>query len=338
MPVGRIDGFSGDDHAYAEYLFKAFSGISIHQCTQWLEKGLTQIRQTDRRASFRVRYLTPPPDQGDAVFRIWNPSSEYKPSEYKPSEYKPSEYNQRLPANQSAGLTKEVASFLAGMPASEEEWLNKRKSVGLSNSDDILSVVDCLSTHRFSNNSFGIPELSKCADLQDALMSMARSVGSLMATGKLHYNISQFMSLVFTAICCVALDQGHPQKAVEAVQRDSIRTKGVCNANSKQLGKHRSTVRWLLQEMQRQFRRGLGHRAFEIFINGKKIALVFHQETNLIPEGKTLHFYTKCPKGSESNERFTNTIPLCEVPDEIQASLPLWIPFFVKLNSGDRWR
>ncbi|KAJ9133022.1 hypothetical protein NKR19_g9196 [Coniochaeta hoffmannii] len=66
------------------------------------------------------------------------------------------------------------------------------------------------------------------------------------------------------------------------------------------------------------FKRGLGHRAFEIFVN----------------EGKSLRFYTRCPKDPGSNKRFTDKVPLCAAPDEIQASLPLWIPFFVKVNTG----
>ncbi|KAK3687198.1 hypothetical protein B0T22DRAFT_456641, partial [Podospora appendiculata] len=78
--------------------------------------------------------------------------------------------------------------------------------------------------------------------------------------------------------------------------------------------------------MQIQFRRGLRHRAFELFLL----------------ESKEIDFYTQCPKEPDQHSIFTNLIPLCETlnkipPAEIQASLPFWIPFFVKLHVGDRW-
>ncbi|KAL2016143.1 hypothetical protein VTK56DRAFT_4234 [Thermocarpiscus australiensis] len=74
--------------------------------------------------------------------------------------------------------------------------------------------------------------------------------------------------------------------------------------------------------MQRQFRRGLRHRAFELFLL----------------EGRDINFYKYCPKRIEENHTFTQNIPCCDVPDEIHACLPFWLPFLVKMNVGDRWR
>ncbi len=59
---------------------------------------------------------------------------------------------------------------------------------------------------------------------------------------------------------------------------------------------------------------------------------------NIITEGGDLSFYQYCPKEPKENLAFTKKIPLCVPEDEIQASLPLWIPFFIKFHVGDRWR
>jgi hypothetical protein len=49
-----------------------------------------------------------------------------------------------------------------------------------------------------------------------------------------------------------------------------------------------------------------------------------------------MHFYKDdCPKDPEANDEFTELIPRCDAPAEIQASLPFFIPFFVMLHFGD---
>jgi hypothetical protein len=60
--------------------------------------------------------------------------------------------------------------------------------------------------------------------------------------------------------------------------------------------------------------------------------------TNIITGGKSLWFYHACPRTPEENARFTNKFPTCKVPDEIHASLPLWVPFIVGIRNISRWR
>lgn len=48
-----------------------------------------------------------------------------------------------------------------------------------------------------------------------------------------------------------------------------------------------------------------------------------------------MHFYKDdCLKDPEANAEFTELIPSCNVPAEIQASLPFFIPFFVMFHFG----
>jgi hypothetical protein len=53
----------------------------------------------------------------------------------------------------------------------------------------------------------------------------------------------------------------------------------------------------------------------------------------------TYMFCDECPRKGKENAKFAAMIPVPKkFPDELQAALPFWIPFFVKLRNGDRWR
>lgn len=239
MPVQRIDGFGGDDYTYALSLFDFVARHSLPHCTRLLEERVAKIRQTENSPS--GGYATPPPERNEVVFRHWNAPDESKQS----------------PSATKLQTRQVIEKFLESMPATEEQWHVKRESVGLSSADNILGAVDSLSSYHMPN-------------LQDVLVSMARHTHSLVSNLSITRSTAHLMSLIFIATCCVALHGGHPQDLVEAAQRLPSRLVYFehCEAGSQQLGKYRAAVRWLLQEIQRQCQRGLGHRAFEIFING----------------------------------------------------------------------
>jgi hypothetical protein len=179
------------------------------------------------------------------------------------------------PAANKRELSSAVEKFLEGIPTTEEQWSGKRKSVGLSSAADILNAVD-LSMYLFCDNSPAIPNQNNNPDLQEVLLSLARrfnSRGLIDPSDRFTHNMSHFLSLVSTAICRVAKNKRYPLKSVDAALKGYLEErKGICHAGPKQLREYRAAVGWLLQEQQRQFRRGLGHRAFELFFNGTEIA------------------------------------------------------------------
>ncbi|KAH8909457.1 hypothetical protein BR93DRAFT_924438 [Coniochaeta sp. PMI_546] len=314
MPVKRVDDFCGDGLAYASYLCEQlFRTLPLSEVTHLLEEQLKKIQPA-------IQCLTPPPNAGHDFVEISWPTQQDLPANGKPAISSHTE--QELSGNgKPRNLGPRTTCFFKNLPISEEQWVQKRKSVGLSSSDDILRAVDYLTTGKLTYDN-STTDYTTSPDVQDVLNAFAHNSGKSLVKGQFTQMLSHFNSLVFIATCQVALDQGHPKSGVDDAQRQFLEeSSGKCEAAPKQLAKHRSAVRWLLQEQQRQFRRGLGHRGLEIFIN----------------EGRDINFYTKCPKRSGSRDLFTNQIPLCKVPDEIQASLPFWLPFFVKFITGDRW-
>jgi len=349
MSAKRIDDFIGDDRTYAGYLLEVIAGFSLPVCISQLEEQVTRIRRDENRASeslsprFDTGYPTPPATHNQTVFETWDPAIEYKKyllADGSPAESTGSEHAESV-GSRSTKWQKRTGTFFAGLPVSEEQWCKKREATGLLGASGILYAVDCLTTSQLSDvkSVESVEDHARKPDLQDALESFARIAGSSLVAGKLHHNISHFISLVFIATCCVAIYKGHEESLVDAAQREFLTlSRGKCEAGHKQLATDRTAVRWLLQEMQRQFRRGLRHRAFEIFLNGKKSTPVMRAGTNIVAEGKSLHFYTECPKDPKQNDLFSAKIPICKIPSEAHASLPFWIPFFVKFNAGDRWR
>ncbi|KAL2255672.1 hypothetical protein VTK26DRAFT_2917 [Humicola hyalothermophila] len=123
------------------------------------------------------------------------------------------------------------------------------------------------------------------------------------------------------AECQVALVTGCPKTSVHHAIRKFVEATGGTFDGERVPAMLLWTTLWILQEQQRHVRRGLMHRGIEIFFSG----------------GKSLWFYHACPRTPEENARFTNKFPTCKVPDEIHASLPLWVPFIVGIRNISRW-
>ncbi|KAK3935529.1 hypothetical protein QBC46DRAFT_453401 [Diplogelasinospora grovesii] len=195
-----------------------------------------------------------------------------------------------------------TATFFNELPKSETEWNEKRKAARLFETEDILSAVDWLKTGRPSSN-IPFTDHTQKPDLQDILISLGQNAGMALASSSFSRNVSQFLSLVFIATCYVAVEKGHPENLVDDAQVAFMKTSyGKFDGGHLQLKKDRITVQWLLEEMQC---------------------------------GKAINFYSRCPHGGEANDLFTERFPCCDVPDEKQASLPFWIPFFVQLHISD---
>ncbi|KAH7303720.1 hypothetical protein B0I35DRAFT_465552, partial [Stachybotrys elegans] len=340
----RIDGYAGDDWSYAGYLYQILSGISLAQCIAHLEKQVETRRKryapnsipeeqlvasrdaiaqhTSRPVNQRfnpidhnIRGLAP--KFKELPVEQWNPHTDYK----RPPPRAPKAHSPKAPEAGPPRWEIRTTTFFQELPTSEEGWMAKRKQVGLVTQDHILEAADILETCVIPSMLVESATSMVESHQGDLLHTFATTCGGLMVKGKFQQNLTHFMSLVFIATCCVALKYGHPPHLVYSAQREfngAFRGKK-CEAGEKRLDMDRSAVLWLLKEMQRQFRRGLQHRAFELFLNA----------------GRPLSFYTECPKKEEENAEFTEKIPLpCRVPKEVQASLPFWIPYFVTLWTG----
>ncbi|KAK4139634.1 uncharacterized protein C8A04DRAFT_15668, partial [Dichotomopilus funicola] len=305
MGARRLDNFVGDDSSYIGYLWEKLIGIPLIQCIPQFENLVKQCRRRHQVLDLPRLQLVTQPTPPSCDLNIWNPAK-------KPS-------TPRL----SPPIWVERTNTFKNLPQSEIQWREKRDSLGLSSARGIFHAVDFLTTGRLGGNRCFAGHATKL-DLQDALEAFANTVGLGTVSGKLHHQLSRFLSLILIATLCVAIHEGHPIDLVDTAQRKFLSASrgSVCKTPPDLLARDRAAVRWLLAEQQRQFARGLRHRAFELFLL----------------EGGVLSFYQYCPKERKESRVFTEKIPLCDVPeDEIQASVPFWIPFFVKFHVGDRW-
>ncbi|KAM7191154.1 hypothetical protein V8F33_009025 [Rhypophila sp. PSN 637] len=293
MPATRIGNFIGDDLAYAKYLcdtlLKCINELPLADRIPLLEEQVKSHQSTHQSTS-------------SLHVELWSPPKQPSPST----------------STTSGAWRKKTTKFFENIPGTEDEWHTKREMACLSNADGILRIVDYLATGRRGYNS-DFTNHSTEGGSETKLSAFGRNVGLCLVIDKNHVVASRFLSLVFLAACQVAIYQGHSKQEVESAQREFLRASrngGECRAESETLADDRTAVFWLIGEMERQTRRGLQHRAFEIFYLA----------------GKTINFYKNCPRNPEENQQFTGRIPLCNTPEEIQASLPLWIPFFIATN------
>ncbi len=256
MFAPRIDDFDGDDRAYAGYLLEVLTQI-LPKCILQLEEQVKEARCGSNAPLVRVvlefKDPTPPPGLQAEILD----SAKQTPSS---GHSKPAEGDV-------------TDSFFESLPKTEEQWLETRKSARLSSAEDVVFAVNCLATGRL-NTKITFTDHTSMPDLQDSLTTFARNVGKAMRWGNFCSNISSFLSLIFVATCCVATTRGHSMDSVDDAQRELIMANsGKCDKESRSLANDRAAVKWLLLEMQRQFRRGLGQRAFELFLISKCIAL-----------------------------------------------------------------
>ncbi len=248
MSAKRVDNFAGDDFAYVGYLYHMVTKVSVAELIPQLEQQAVSLRNSQ---SLHVEF--------------WKPNIEDKPAQPR-----------KEPSWESR-----TENFLKELPVSEEQWSKKRRNARLSNADDVLRTVDCLVTgslgllnddnndvdQEFQDSSCSPAEKAVAA----ALSSTATKAGALIAAAKHSNHVAQFFSLVFMAECKVALFTGHPEDSVNNAIRKFIKDGGGTCVGEKVPALLLSTTLWVLQEQQRQFRRGLLHRSFELFFNGKRV-------------------------------------------------------------------
>jgi hypothetical protein len=232
------------------------------------DEGQTQRQHESQVDNPRNSQLVEPEDSPSLHIELWNPTTEYKPAQSSPA---------------SGVWERRTATFFQNLPVSEEQWRQKRQTAQLYTADDVLRTVDCLvagSLDPLRNGKCSSAE--KSASLVaagdqgsvDALSSSAERAAALIATAEHSKHVAQFFSLVFMAECRVALFNGCSETSVYSAIRKFVEASGgKCNGD-KTPALLLSTTLWVLQEQQRQFRRGLLHRGFELFFNGKRATLI----------------------------------------------------------------
>jgi len=312
-PRKRLFDFDGEDRAYLGFLCEKVHGLPLEKCIQNFEDTLQKRRPNQSSTAHCALKTSSPsaiekssqnhesnprsPQTGKLVINIWQPTDLPKNS-YDTQSENPSQ------AKTPSGTPKwrsRTKSFFEGLPKTEEDWSQLRTSSCFSTPDNILHVVDCLDSGRLIDTrptNHDTPQ-----NLADSLLEFAQSARAMLLEGKLSRNISQFNSLVFLATCHVASQQRHPKNdgIVNTAMRQflSYFRGGDCTAHDRQLDKIRTGVKWLVEEMGRQCRRGLGHRAFELFFHSKKEGVsVTLAETNRTQRVRPIRFATRVRKKS----------------------------------------
>lgn len=196
------------------------------------------------------------PASSESTLQIltWNPAIEYKT---------------QPPASKDPPWLSRTESFFKDLPTSEEQWVQKREVASLSTAEHIILAIDNIKSSRLRISE--VPRETRCDELHQVLCTFGEQVRKMIVGSKFAETISNYSSLVFIAACCVALKNGHPTDLVDAAQNSFYQVKREGSSQKHHLAADRSAVLWLIQEMERQYHRGLKHRAFEMFLLGEKL-------------------------------------------------------------------
>jgi hypothetical protein len=235
MAARRIGDFVGDDRTYMKYLLEYISSLPPQDCIRHLEETIEAVRQCQPSTS---SILSPPSadrntSSSQLEFRLWNPS-----------------IGNWTPRSRHSSWEQATLTFFRNIPRSEEDWARKRQSAGLSDADGILRAIDSFGSDLLEDSDTSDPVVATKGDLQEALCAVGQKADRMIVAGNFCRNVSQFYVLVFIAICCVAEHLGHPLSSVNTTQRKYLqKIREGCEAGDQQLAKERTTVEWLIGEM-----------------------------------------------------------------------------------------
>jgi hypothetical protein len=256
----RVENFDSGDYCSAVFLPQSGSELPLSQSIRPVET--TVAERGRRRKASRSHHGLEIRDERQPIRRT---SQEIEPWSHLVTS------SPTVP-QQPPRLQWEVRTdkFFKSLPVSEEEWCRKRTMAGLVSEADLLQVYDELCGQHSKGHTASPRADTEGAGRKLDLSGLAKACSSAFVAGKLQSIIGQLLYRIFLATCIVASKKGYDPEDVDRAHRQYLSACGKFNGQGENtLHRERSTVLWELQEQQRQFRRGLLHRGFEIFIIGR---------------------------------------------------------------------
>lgn len=224
-----------------------------------------KVRLLSRRLEERTQHTPPLRRLSSAApsqtfeFELENPGAKYgkgKPGDGRPGDDKPGENDWE---------TTEICRFWDLMPTTEEGWLMRRKSVLLSEPKAIIETVYQITGRtQYQPTDTRIGQTTTLSDLLRASQELALGLKSDNARLR---QVSRFSMLLHVCLCRVAYNAGKLSgDAVDKYMNEILPTrngKAIGSSHSKNL---RSSVLWPIRVAEELRDKGLGNRAYEIFL------------------------------------------------------------------------
>ncbi|KFA53212.1 hypothetical protein S40293_10074 [Stachybotrys chartarum IBT 40293] len=297
----RINNFDGDDPAYAGYLLHCL--IPQHLFPRLIQNLEAHVKEK----------IDGKPVLNSLVLQLSDLASAVE-SRYRDS-------------GSATSLKKPLIRFFNSIPRTEEEWEKLRRNAGLSNKSGVVSVLDVL-VNGFNNEC---SYTRKSGEHIDAYLARFANESRLDLTkSKRHRQVATYRSFIFLGSCCVraAIEYDRTKKvecvriAVNEIQRELLKKDGSdCQASDKLLQNYRASFLWLIKAHEKIYTR-FGHRGLELFFTLDR-AISFWLNNRQSPDDFT--------------DEFSKYLGENTTPKEFHASLPFWLPCFIKFFAGDAW-
>lgn len=160
--------------------------------------------------------------------------------------------------------------FFENIPDSKDRWVEKREAAFLSTEENIIAAIDSIKSSLIDASEVPASRDTEGNNLDEMLHTMGKKVEHMIKATNFATSVSNYSSLVFIAACSVAEALGHPKDSINTAQNAAYPHSRKGDSRDRHLADDRAAVLWLIHEMEHQYRRGLKHRAFEIFLLGKR--------------------------------------------------------------------
>ncbi|KAH8726666.1 hypothetical protein GQ44DRAFT_705332 [Phaeosphaeriaceae sp. PMI808] len=161
-----------------------------------------------------------------------------------------------------------VASFLDVVPKTEDEWATRRISVSLSEPSNLVATFRLLT--RLSSQLLPFVPSEKLDDnagIVDVLEDYSSFASAIAANKTYSAQTSNYATLLFICLSVIARSAGAQAKVVDGHIIEFLKEQqGECTADLDYMHRLRTSVAWPIERMEELDKKGLKHRASEIFL------------------------------------------------------------------------
>jgi len=232
--------------------------------------------------------------------------------------------------------------FLDRVPKKEDDWAATRESVQLSRIEDLAQAFLVLTRNSLLTllqpSSLKPGSIASIVQVLDDYASLPKQLHVAKAYTT---QISRFADILFISLNFIARKVGVKPEIVDNHIKAYLYGVNSENRQDHDLGyvRHlRAAILWPIKRMAELDEKGLGHRAYELFVIYTPKSIVSTIPSHIILGGPSIHTYRRYSSKGETS-KFTDAVPICKPPDgELQASITFHVPFLCKLILGQRCR
>lgn len=161
-----------------------------------------------------------------------------------------------------------LSAFLSQIPRDEAGWSARRADVNLCTQEELVQTFYLLTRLSPQSCSFNAGDKAEDTDSIPKIVNDYGTFAQALGAHKIYATqISNYSTVLFICLTIVAYEAGMKLESVNESTKSFLKKQqGTCVADRKHLKRLRNAASWLARQSIELYRKGLMHRAWEIFV------------------------------------------------------------------------